>query len=705
MADLSAPTAVGNAVRGASLFRPGHNCMAVARAQRAALLIDAEAYSSAFVQAAERAQRSIIIIGWEFDGRARLKAGAGTRNDAVIGDFLNRLVRQRRRLHIYVLAWDYTLVYGERAETQPLYGVGWHPRRRIHLHYDSTHPGASHHQKLVVIDDALAFCGGVDIATRRPHPDPRVSQAVTMFDGEAADVLAQVAHSRWLLATGEMLRPLDRACDPWPPTIVPDMRDAPVAVSRTQSQSEAMDAVHEVETLYLDMIAAARERIYLETPYFTAQRVAEALAARLTERNGPEVVLVTREATGGWLEADTVRALRARSIERLRNADRHARFEAYCLGLAGDEPGSRGECQSNITLVDDEWLRIGSANLSNRSMALDSECDVTFEGLHEPGTARAIRAFRERLLALHLDTTPECVRAATAETRSLRGAIRALQDRGGALSMLRVAPSDSLAVGIAAHEPEPPVGMDELVEQFAPEAEMPAAGPAWGKIALIALFIGGLAALWRHTPVAQVVTPERALEWAREVGEIGWAPLAVMLAYTPAAFLMFPRPLLTLFAVIAFGSWLGFACALAGISLAALAAYYVGRALPRDTIRTLAGENLNQMSEVLRRRGLIAVLAVRIVPVGPFAVVSMVAGALHIRLRHYVLGTLIGIIPGTLMTTIFVDQLATALEDPARINWGLVAAVVLFVLIMILLVRRWFMRQHRAHQRELTQSA
>jgi phospholipase D1/2 len=194
------------------------------------------------------------------------------------------------------------------------------------------------------------------------------------------------------------------------------------------------------------------------------------------------------------------------------------------------------------------------------------------------------------------------------------------------------------------------------------------------------------------------VAPERAIEWARELGEVGWAPLAVMLAYTPAAFVMFPRPLITLFAVIAFGSWLGFAYALAGITLAALATYFTGRALPRDTIRHLAGEKLNQVTEVLRRRGLLAVFAVRIVPVAPFAVVSMVAGAIHIRLAHYTFGTLLGIVPGTLMMTVFGDQLATALEDPARINYGLVAAVILVFAVGLIIVRRWFARQHLLQQ-------
>ena len=105
-------------------------------------------------------------------------------------------------------------------------------------------------------------------------------------------------------------------------------------------------------------------------------------------------------------------------------------------------------------------------------------------------------------------------------------------------------------------------------------------GPAWGKLALIALVVAGLTATWRYTPLRDSLTPERVFDWAQTFGEHWWAPLAVMAAYTPACFTMFPRPLITLFAVIAFGPVLGFAYAMSGILLASLATYFAGRLLP-----------------------------------------------------------------------------------------------------------------------------
>ena len=239
------------------------------------------------------------------------------------------------------------------------------------------------------------------------------------------------------------------------------------------------------------------------------------------------------------------------------------------------------------------------------------------------------------------------------------------------------------------------VAPEHVIEGIAPVDPTHKSGPAWGKLVVIAVVVFALTLTWRYTPLAEIITAERVIEWARSVGHIWWAPLLVIAAYSPAAFIMFPRPLITLFAVIAFGPWLGFATAITGIVGAALSTYYAGRILPRRTVRHLAGAKLDEMSHVLRRRGLLAVLAVRIIPVAPFAVEGMIAGAIRIKVWHYVVGTILGMAPGTLTTTVFGDQFATALEDPSRINYWLVAGVALLFVVMIYFVRRWFAKEYR----------
>lgn len=217
--------------------------------------------------------------------------------------------------------------------------------------------------------------------------------------------------------------------------------------------------------------------------------------------------------------------------------------------------------------------------------------------------------------------------------------------------------------------------------------------PAWGKLAAIVLACAALAAAWRYTPLSELVTPERIIAWARAVRGTGWAPVAVVLVYTPAAFIMFPRPLLTLLTVIAFGPWLGFAYGMAGILLSAAATYYAGRVMRPATVERLAGGNLDAVRAKLRRHGLAAMTAIRIVPVAPFALEGILAGAMRVKLWQYMLGTFFGMVPGVLATSVFGDQIAHALEDPSTINWWLIGAVLVGFVLLTVLVRRWFARR------------
>lgn len=213
--------------------------------------------------------------------------------------------------------------------------------------------------------------------------------------------------------------------------------------------------------------------------------------------------------------------------------------------------------------------------------------------------------------------------------------------------------------------------------------------PAWGKILIFALIFAALAAAWRFTPLSEFLTGENITAWARAVREYPFAPAIVILAYVPTAFLMFPRPLLTLFTVIAFGPWLGFTYGMVGVVISALAAYYAGRFLKRETVRRIAGDDIEKAGKKVRDHGLVAMTAMRIVPAAPFAVEGIIAGALRVNLWHYTFGTIFGMTPGMLATSVFGAQLTAALEDPSTINWWIVAAVVLAFVAMTWLVKRW----------------
>ncbi|HEX2198840.1 MAG TPA: VTT domain-containing protein [Burkholderiales bacterium] len=702
--------AAPDAHRPESLLRPGYNCCAVARAERVALIVDAADYFKAFYQAALRARRSITILGWDFNSQTQLHfdaVGEGA-PPALLGEFLNYLVRRRRGLHINVLNWDYPMVFGADRELPPLYGFGWQPARRVRLRYDDTHPVAgSQHQKIVLIDDKLAFIGGIDLTVKRwdssehAPDDPRRIIAGTPYppfhdlmvavDGEAARALAQIARERWRLATGDKLREVRTDQDPWPSALAADLAGVDVGIARTMPPRGETPAVREVERLYLDMIAAARREIYIENQYFTAPRIAAALEKRLAEPDGPEVVLVLRLLSHGWLEEHTMHVLRTKLIQRLRQADKHGRFQVYYPHIPGLPDSCCLDVHSKAMVVDDRALRVGSANLCNRSMGMDTECDVLIESRGDARVAYTIRGFRDRLLAEHLGVSCEALRRELERAKSLHGAIDALRHDARSLRRLEDVkewPEAIISIASVA-DPDEPIALDILKTERLFQQGRAAERPAWGKLAVAALVIALLAALWRFTPLAGVITPETTIAWAKEFGSQWWAPWVVMLAYTPACFVMFPRPLITLAAVVAFGPWLGFAYALLGIVGSSVVTYYVGTRMRRDTVRRLAGPGLDRMVDVLKKYGLFAMTLLRLVPLAPFAIEGIVAGAVRLKLWHLAAGTAIGMLPGTLATTVFGDQLESALSG-GSFNWWIVGGALVLLAVGSFAVKRWF---------------
>ena len=711
-ATKSKPAKPSGAPSRATLFNPGVNCWRVAHAGRIALIVDGDAYFKAFAQAALKAQRALTIVGWDFHSRTRLHHGI-PRVPEHLGDFLNFLVKRRRRLEVRILTWDYPVVFSKGRELSPVYGLGWRPKRRVRLRYDDHYPiGASQHQKIVVIDGALAFCGGLDLTLSRwdtsehcPNEQRRINEGCTdayapfhdtvmAMDGDAARALDDLVRERWVRATGQDLKRVGALEDPWPDTLPIAVTDTDVAIARTVAPMDDEAPVAEVLQLYLDMVAAAKHTIYIENQYFTSNALSDALVERLAEPDGPEVIAVLRLSTQGWLEAPTMGTLRTVMLKKLRDADRHGRFHAYFPHIPDLPEGQCCDLHSKLLIVDDEYLRIGSANFSNRSMGLDTECDVALEAGGDERVARAIHDFRNVLLGEHLNVPPERVEEKLRETHSVSAAIAALASEERSLRKYEHLDevSDTLVAVAGVADPEKPVSLDTLIEQFSPEMTVKSARPAWVMPAAILALTVLFTALWQWTPLSRWADSNLILEWASDFARLPWAPALIVLAYTPASIVMFPRPLITLLAVAAFGPWHGFVYAITGILIAGIATYALGLRLDRQGVRRIARGKLNRLSQVMRRRGLLAMVAVRLVPLAPFAVVNMTAGAIRIRPLHFIIGTAIGILPGTLIATVFGDQLFAALRDPRLVDPLAVAAVVALGGLLVAatwLVRRW----------------
>ena len=477
---------------------PGRTCWRMETADRVAVIIDAAAYFARIKAAILNARHTVMLIGWDFDTRIKLEPDdpmPGVPNE--LGDFLSWIVRVRPELTINVLKWDLAILKMPFRGGTPLVLLDWISSRRLRFRLDSAHPpGACHHQKIAIIDDALAFCGGIDMTTDRwdtpdhRDGDPRrvrpngeaygpFHDVTTAVDGAAARALGELARERWHRATGEMLTPPPPVPAFWPDDLEPDFRDLPVAIARTDpmadhegTQKTGKRGVREIEALYLAAIAAARDFIYLESQYFASTAVAGALKARLAEEDGPEVIVVNPVRTTSWLENTVMLGARARLTRELREADRHGRFRLFAALTDG---GACITVHAKVMVVDDRLLRIGSANLNNRSMGLDTECDLALEagpGPEHAETRRAILHTRNDLIAEHLGSTPEEVAAAHRRLGSLAAAIDSLRKTvGRTLEPLHDPEPDGLAAAVAdarVFDPEHPVGAVEIVRRVLP---------------------------------------------------------------------------------------------------------------------------------------------------------------------------------------------------------------------------------------------
>jgi phosphatidylserine/phosphatidylglycerophosphate/cardiolipin synthase-like enzyme/uncharacterized membrane protein YdjX (TVP38/TMEM64 family) len=701
-----------------TLFKPGENCCAVAQADRVSFVVDADGYFRLFRRAAEKAARSIVILGWDFDSRTVLEQEEG-KPPIILGDFLNGLAKRNRRLHVKILDWDYPIVYGMDRELPPTLGISWKTHRRVDFRYDDTHPVAgSHHQKVVIIDGKLAFVGGLDLTNkrwdtcdhtaddpRRKHEDkpyPPFHDVMMAVSGPIVDHLSAIARERWHNATGEHIEVAKADSDPWPDLMPVHVEKGRVAVSCTAPPAEGKEAIRQIEDLYLDMIMAAKRYIYIENQYFTSESVGEALKARLAEPGGPEIVVVTRLLSHGWLEELTMSTLRTQLVRELRAADPHGRFHCYYPDVAGLTEGTCLDIHSKLMIVDDEWCRIGSSNLSNRSMGMDTECDLTLEADGDAKIAAAIRTFRNDLVGEHSGLPAQEVERAVQSEGSLARAIASLSGAGDPRT-LKVLPAPELPeaklVMAKVGDPDSPIELEKIVEQVAPEAVSAKGGFALRKalyfLAGIIVAAAILALLWTRTPLAQWVTRDNAMQVADWFAGHWWAPALIVAAYTPASFVMFPRWIITMTAVIAFGPWHGFFYGFAGILIAGLATFLPGRLFERDTVRRIAGKRLRPVTRFMERKGLIAVTLVRLVPIAPFPIVNVVMGAMRVKVLHFIGGTFLGMLPGMLAATVLSDQLAAALEDPTRVNFWMIAAAVILLMTVAFFSQR-YVRRHGA---------
>jgi len=414
------------------ILQPGRNCTGFFQVEESGLLVDARDYYRAFYRTAGAARNYILLAGWQFDSTARLLRGADAEQVDSPIDFLaylEYLCRNKPQLKIYILAWNYTMLYLSDRE----WFLEWKFRRagrgRIHFLYDKFHAiGSCHHQKIAIIDGRVGFAGGIDFSEGRwddanhchDNPDRVDSKGnpyeprhdlQAWFSGHAVRELVNQFLERWAVVAGEKPilppPPDDIRYEIGPYLAIPASF---IAFSRTAARTilPIQESVEEIRSLYRDAITAAASLIYIENQYFSSQAVYQALVDRMRTAALPklQIVIVLPRKMHAYFEEMSLGLTQmkmTRSLRRVAEETGHALGIYWTVANSAEGTEEQTYIHSKLLLVDDRFLSVGSANTTNRSMGLDSELNTSWEA--DPGKKddlfKAIRRVRVTLLAEH----------------------------------------------------------------------------------------------------------------------------------------------------------------------------------------------------------------------------------------------------------------------------------------------------------------
>lgn len=712
------------------VLEPGKNCWQTTRAERLGWLIDGEDYFRALRDSFGAAEREIIIVGWDIDSRVELiRDESDPRHPSPLCETLTTLVDGNPNLNIYILSWDFAAVYMLERELLPALSFGWTTSERMHFKLDGEHAhGASHHQKIVIIDGKVGYVGGFDITkcrwdtrehtandARRTDTDGNqyrpFHDVQAIVSGAVVDDLRELASERWERACGEPLPDIEHTdgADVWPTDTPVHANDVGVALARTFVDIDGGERIQEVEQLYLDMIASARRSIYIENQYFTSKSIAEALAESLQGDVGPEIVVVLPGVTSGWLEQATMDLLRNRAIAALREADRHGRLRivAPVKDALGDNAMN---VHAKLIVIDDRWLRIGSANLSRRSMGLDSECDLVVDArdgdaaitlcadllsehlgadcdaLHEmlktDGLFATIDKFNDgdmRLEALEVETgefdswLEPLADIADMERPILNPLATDSQDgSSGDDESSDAAPADPLQGANGAADPE------------VSHKSLPTPPGGWLFIIALAALLG-FAIYWVMSGKGDGFDLGQLLGAVREFAGHPLAPLVMVVVIIAGSLLVAPITGMIAICALVFDPWVASLAALTGTLLATTLNHWIGARFGNVLTSRVPDRVARRIESFGKASDVLSLAALRLIPIAPFTVINLIVGAAGVRLRPFIVGTLIGMGPGTVLICLSVDRARAALSGEAVFDPTIIIAITLAAIAFIAL--------------------
>ncbi|MET4296954.1 phospholipase D1/2 [Bradyrhizobium sp. LB5.2] len=674
-------------LQSSSTLIPGDTVWRRCKVRRVAVLNDAAAYFSALRDALLEARDLVYIIGWDIHSETRLVGASGQADDGLperLGPFLRALVQRRPALRINILVWDFVSFYAAEREWNSAAKFTAATDGRVRFHLDSTLPfGSAQHQKIVCVDGSLAFVGGLDLTIRRwDTSDHRAKHASRcdpqgkpylpfhdvqcMVDEDAAAWLFDLAEQRWR-AAGQ--QPDDRHAPKgirWPANVPVEAEHLPVGIARTEVIGPAGLGINEVERSLIAAIRSATSFVYIENQFTSAIKIARELAEQMLRVPSLRILVVAPKLHSSWLESQAMQNGRGAFIDCFSVAGVADRIRfVYPVSSSGDTEAAV-MVHSKLMVVDDRILRIGSANLNNRSMGADSECDLIFESASDQHR-EFIASVRRRLIAHFCGLDEQAV----AQNEDRLFALLDDVSRADGAKTLRDVEFSVLTSTLATMvqpvaDPERPLHLER------------AASRMWSTktiigIVSIAVALFGLAMAWSYTSLSDFADAGHISTFLSAYAQSIWGPPFAIAVFVVGGLVVFPVLVLIAATAAALGPWLGFVTAMTGVLLSAFVLFAIGRALGRERLQRLLGRRAARIQERVVGKGILAVVVIRMIPVAPFSVVNVVAGASTLPLRDFLVGTLLGMTPGILAMAVLGAQIADLARNASWTNILLLA--------------------------------
>lgn len=635
-------------------------------------------------------------MGWDIDSRIRLLRGddeANSEAPSVISDLLKWKAEQNPEINIYLLRWDSSLAFFAQREMWAK--EVWEEKTpdNVQTELDDTIPmGGSQHQKIVVVDDELVFSGGMDVSTNRwdTRDHPVVSEERNGPDGEygplhdvqmvsSGPVVADFAKLvRWRWQRVAENTPIDIREDAlidedapvpetWPDDYPPLFENVECALARTIPFMDEVEPAQEVRHMLLDLIGEAESVIYIENQFTTRQEIAEALNRQLKLKPNLSVIIVSSYEPKGKFECEAFWASRIEFKAILEKGIDPKRVKLTYSSIE-DMQGRRAykRIHSKVMTIDNKYLVIGSSNISNRSMTLDTEIDTVLFGNNKENQA-CIEQVRNDLLAEHTGRNIEAMPAIFNEDLPVEALMHDQIAHGYVLTEVRDEIFTELSgtnMFRALSDPEEPLISVPTFDGAALPARNPKRRSIMILMGLVIIAVLGGLMFWASQSIPWLSSDSINAFLEKSRGTYFALP-TVLLVYVVGGILFFPVTVLSLAVAAIFGPIWGPIYGMMGALMSSAIMFGIGKLSGNAGLKKLGGPKVAAVDEKLKRSGIVGVAAIRMLPIAPFSLVNLVAGISSIGIFQFLVGTFLGMFPPMIAKGLVGDSIAQIWQNPS----------------------------------------